>query len=128
MCGAACDWKCDCGCGETLWKHGVCEGGKPRCAPGWSGKCCEVPPPCKCPCAHGDCVEGQCKCADGWSGECCEVKLCPDNCCGLGRCVDGYCECDAVTVHGEHIQLSRKSCTEGRTSHGAICAGCAALS
>ena len=96
--------------------------------PGWSGKCCEVPLLCKCPCAHGDCVEGQCKCADGWSGECCEVKLCPDNCCGLGRCVDGYCECDAVTLHGEHIQLSGKSCTEGRTSHGAICAGCAALS
>ena len=112
------DWK-RCGCGETLWKHGVCEGGaalRPRVERKLRGAAAS-----KCP-AHGT-GRGAVQVRHGWSGECREEAL-PGQLLRLGRCVDGYCECDAVTVHGEHIQLSGKSCTEAH--RGAICAGCAA--
>ncbi|XP_078342465.1 uncharacterized protein LOC144628269 isoform X2 [Oculina patagonica] len=90
------------------------------CAPGWTGKQCEVPgSPCMLlpnPCHNnGNCTinddgSPQCKCALGWNGTNCEQDIdeCAQNpCFNDGECMNtpgGYhCKCP-VNFIGEHCQ------------------------
>ena len=129
MCGAACDWPCDCGCGDGFFAHGVCDEGVARCESGWTGACCEKSPVCSCPCAHGSCESGSCVCDEGWQGDCCDLVQCPSDCCGLGACVGGSCVCDqSLSLFGIPLRLGGAACTEAQVGpHGRLCAGCSAL-
>lgn len=61
-------------CNLDCGKHGICDSGKCRCDPGWTGARCEQLP-CDDRCQeHGQCRNGTCVCSQGWNGRHCTLR------------------------------------------------------
>lgn len=61
-------------CSLDCGPNGVCESGKCRCNPGWTGNLCDQLP-CDARCSeHGQCKNGTCVCSQGWNGRHCTLR------------------------------------------------------